>query len=84
MRIVRESNALTGGEWIGRRGIKVWVPIHSEPPTFCGTERGYQWHRYHDADNWPLPKGDPCGCRAAHAAWNWFREQMRRDGEAVA
>lgn len=34
----------------------------------CGTEKGYQWHRYHDRDNWPLPAGDPCGCKAAHRA----------------
>ena len=40
-----------------RRGVK---PL-------CGTEKGYQFHR-HDRDNWPLPKDDPCGCRAAHSA----------------
>lgn len=38
----------------------------------CGTEAGYQWHRYQakkDPANhpWPLPPGDPCGCREAHA-----------------
>lgn len=37
----------------------------------CGTEAGYQWHRYQakkDPGNhsWPLPPGDPCGCRLAH------------------
>lgn len=44
----------------------------------CGTERGYQWHRYHDPDNWPLPADDPCGCRAAHAKHNRIRHAVRR------
>lgn len=48
-----------------RRGAK--------PP--CGTEKGYQWHRYHDRDNWPLPADDPCGCRAAHR--DFARAQTR-------
>lgn len=77
--------ALTAGDWVPRRGIKVWVPDPSRPPTYCGTERGYQWHRYHQREhNWPLPKSDPCGCRAAHAAWNWFRDRMSREQEAAA
>lgn len=46
----------------------------------CGTEEGYQWHRYHDRGNWPLPVGDPCGCRAAHAK----RDRVRRAVQAVA
>lgn len=42
---------------------------HERPE--CGTEAGYQWHRYQakkDPANhpWPLPPGDPCGCRGAH------------------
>jgi ribosomal protein S12 methylthiotransferase accessory factor YcaO len=41
----------------------------------CGTEEGYQWHRHWERDtNWPLPKEDPCGCRAAHRE----RERQRR------
>ena len=41
----------------------------------CGTEEGYQWHRHWERDtNWPLPKDDPCGCRAAHRE----RERQRR------
>lgn len=42
-----------------------------QPP--CDTEAGYQWHRYHDRDQWPLPADDPCGCRAAHARHNAAR-----------
>lgn len=34
---------------------------------WCGTERGYHWHRTHGP--WPLPTDDPCGCRAGHAAY---------------
>lgn len=35
----------------------------------CGTPEGYQWH-YRQAKKdpsaqWPLPEGDPCGCRTA-------------------
>jgi hypothetical protein len=52
-------------------------PRHNTP-RFCGTERGYQWHRYNDRDNWPLPADDPCGCRAAHAAQSWFQSQIKR------
>ena len=40
----------------------------NDPRPACATEAGYQWHRYHERDNWPLPKDDPCGCRAAHRA----------------
>lgn len=43
------------------------APRGWRPP--CGTEQGYQWHRHHERDQWPLPADDPCGCRAAHAAW---------------
>jgi hypothetical protein len=38
----------------------------------CGTEAGYHWHRHqyrkHGLGKWPLPKSDPCGCKAAHRA----------------
>ena len=51
------------------------TPKRGERPP-CGTERGYQWHRYHDADNWPLPKDDPCECRAAHAAFERARTRV--------
>lgn len=44
----------------------------------CGTESAYQWHRYHQRDNWPLPADDPCGCRAAHRDHTRTREQDRR------
>jgi hypothetical protein len=44
------------------------------PP--CGTEAGYQRHRYRgerlDAEN------DPCGCIAGHAAYNRARSRERR------
>jgi hypothetical protein len=56
-RIDEEIEAARADMEATRRGVR---PL-------CGTEKGYQWHR-HDADNWPLPKDDPCGCRAAHAA----------------
>jgi hypothetical protein len=49
---------------------------HVQPP--CGTPEGYQWHRYNQPDQWPLPKSDPCGCRAAHAADQRVRDQLRR------
>lgn len=44
----------------------------------CGTDEGYFWHRYHDRDNWPLPKEDPCGCRAAHRQYERIRTAERR------
>lgn len=42
------------------RGGGKWLPREH------GTERGYQQHRSNG--DWPIPKDDPCGCRAAHAA----------------
>lgn len=60
------NNALQGGQWVtDKRGIQRWRP-HTTPTPYCGTERGYQWHRYHQPNNWPLPEHDPCGCRQAH------------------
>lgn len=50
----------------------------TKTPGFCGTERGYQWHREHDRGNWPLPADDPCGCRAAHRAHVALRKMMNR------
>lgn len=44
----------------------------------CGTETGYQWHRYHEAHAWPLPTDDPCGCRAAHAEHQRIRDAIKR------
>lgn len=44
----------------------------------CGTESAYHWHRYHEPDNWPLPKNDPCGCRAAHAEVVRIRKAEKR------
>ena len=51
----------------------------------CGTEAGYQWHRYQakkDPENhpWPLPAEDVCGCRAAHNK-RW-RDDHSQDGSA--
>lgn len=47
----------------------------------CGTEEGYQWHRYQakkDPANhpWPLPADDTCGCREAHAK-RWRDDKTR-------
>ena len=57
-------------------GIRRHRSKYDEPPS-CGTNAGYYRHRYlakKDPENnpWPLPKDDPCGCRAAHGA-NWRR-----------
>lgn len=49
------------------------------PP--CGTPAGYQWHRYHEPDRWPLPKDDPCGCRAAHNQQRRIKDQINRTQE---
>lgn len=48
-----------------------------KPP--CGTDQGYQWHRYHEPENWPLPLIDPCGCRRAHTEKQRLREVARRE-----
>lgn len=59
------------GVWDGR----YYSPNTSgkrESAAECGTEQGYQQHRRKGrsgGDDWPLPKGDPCGCRRAHTAW---------------
>lgn len=50
----------------------------------CGTERGYQWHRYHEARAWPLPADDPCGCRAAHAEHQRIKDAIKRVRKGVA
>lgn len=53
-------------------GIKARRRSRFDPPK-CGTEAGYQSHRWrfrkHDIGVWPLPEDDPCGCRAAHARY---------------
>ena len=51
-------------------------PYNVRPP--CGTDKGYQWHRYHEPWNWPLPKHDPCGCKAAHTAVQRARVAERK------
>lgn len=49
--------------------------IDSHPKPECGTIAGYDWHRRQARKNpgpanpWPLPKADPCGCRAARAEY---------------
>lgn len=53
----------------------------------CGTVEGYNWHRRQSVKNpgahpWPLPKADPCGCRAAQAA-NSKRRRLQEKGEAA-
>lgn len=82
-------SALTGGHWVQRGGVWYWRRLRSvdaDPggrpllPVECGTERGYQRHRYQarmQRETWPLPADDPCGCRGAHAAHAAFRKQMR-------
>jgi hypothetical protein len=52
------------------------TPKRGERPR-CGTERGYQWHRHHDRDHWPLPTDDPCGCREAHRVFERARARAR-------
>jgi len=51
-------------------------------PADCGTETGYQRHKYlarkFGEGVWPLPAGDPCGCRAAHARHEARRAERRR------
>jgi hypothetical protein len=80
---VSNDLALPPGRWVPGR----WGVLHFKPttrpripaePQFCGTERGYQWHRHNDSFNWPLPPDDPCGCRAAHRAHRAFLMEMRK------
>lgn len=52
----------------------------------CGTEAGYQWHRYRAKKDpvghpWPLPPDDPCGCREAHA--KQWRDNKTRPREVA-
>lgn len=63
------------------RGPRRYWPRSVRPP--CGTERGYQWHRYHDPTGWPLPDDDPCRCRAAHREHRRMREALRREETAA-
>lgn len=75
------SDALPPGDWLPAGPIvryRPTDPLDCLRPMFCGTERGYQWHRHNDRSNWPLPADDPCGCRAAHRAHYMFRERMAR------
>lgn len=58
------------------KGPRIRRPKNARPP--CGTDSGYQWHRYHDPENWPLPAEDPCGCKAAHSLRLRLREAERR------
>lgn len=56
-------------------------------PAECGTESGYQRHKYlwrtRKEGVWPLPKDDPCGCRAGHARHEAQRV-ARRQWETAA
>lgn len=70
---VRHTRDLIGLRQERRRTV-------AKPP--CGSEQSYQWHRYHERDQWPLPADDPCGCRQAHAEWNRLREAIAQ-GEAT-
>lgn len=82
-----DSDVLTGGEWVRRGAVWYWRSARTgnkggRPalPVQCSTERGYQRHRYEarkGRESWPLPPDDPCGCRAAHAAHEALRKQMR-------
>jgi hypothetical protein len=76
----RVNEEIAALEAASRALVKPSEPPPGPPePTFCGTERGYQWHRYNDRDNWPLPLDDPCGCRAAHRAWWHFTKWEKAD-----
>lgn len=55
---------------------------YTKPP--CGTDSGYQWHRYNEPDKWPLPADDPCGCRAAHSAKQRVRHAEKRARKEAA
>ncbi len=56
---------------------------HTPPP--CGTEAGYQRHRYQamldGGKGWPLPLEDPCGCRAGHRRHKRLRSEARLDAD---
>ena len=79
------------GRWVSRGGVLRWQRAARRtpstpplPPVSCGTEQGYQRHRYlarkgADGAVWPLPVDDPCGCRAAHAAHNWPPAEVRAE-----
>lgn len=93
----KEDVALTGGQWV-QRGLTLYWRHHraaDKPkggrkpvPAVCGTERGYQRHRWlakagEPGAVWPLPADDACGCRAAHAAHEAFRiRNLRLNGES--
>lgn len=53
----------------------------AKPP--CGTDTGYQWHRYNEPENWPLPPEDPCGCRAGHRHARRVKDAEKRERKAV-
>lgn len=52
------------------------------PRSECGTEKGYNSHRYWAArgwEKWPLPAHDPCGCREAHRLYEAAKRQEKRE-----
>lgn len=75
-RVAHEIDVVTDQLAIHTDGRRIYRSRHRKPP--CGTEAGYQWHRYNEPDNWPLPKDDPCGCRAGHARRRRIAEQIVR------
>ncbi len=89
-----EADGLGEGAWVldAKARIVRWLPAEDLSPadpvmpddTMHNTERGYQWHRHNDPDNWPLPADDPCGCRAAHAASEKFRAWEARQENGAA
>lgn len=99
MTIEQEDDALTDGRWVVRRAVRHWqpnpdprtgvdteTPPDPEPSTpLCGTEQGYQHHRYQArkaGTPWPLPLNDPCQCRAAHRVSERLRVAARRPEQA--
>ncbi len=60
---------------------RTYRPRSIQPP--CGTEAGYQWHRYHEKASWPLPSDDPCGCRQAHRQHYRDRMSEQREGDVA-
>lgn len=69
-----EAHALPEGDWVVVHGVRRFVPADQKwtpEESYCGTEKGYQRHRYmakKGKEPWPLPADATCGCREAHAA----------------
>ncbi len=66
--------ALAGGTAVDKLPRSTGLRRSKFTPPACGTESGYQAHRWKARNNtdsgeqWPLPVEDPCGCREAHRA----------------